>query len=132
MVIISRQSDHFKPVQMIASLGFLAIAFSSQLLPVTFDMLYIRRGTRAGAIGGMLVGLAIVFLFTPFFSIFADTLPDRERLQGLLGTARKMIDIGAWGLIGNVTVFVLVSLVTRRPDAERVAEFARIMKGKSA
>ena len=31
----------------------LAMAFSAQLLPILIDLLFLRRGTRAGAIAGL-------------------------------------------------------------------------------
>ena len=40
-----------------------------------------------------------------------------------------LFDIGFCGLVVNVAVFVLVSAVTRRPNAGRRAEFARLVIG---
>ena len=50
IVIVSRTSATINLVGMIAQLGLLAIAFSSQLLPMAFDMLFVKRGTRQGAV----------------------------------------------------------------------------------
>ena len=93
---------------MIVVLGLLAIAFSTQLLPLTIDMLYLRRGTRQGASAGLCVGIATIFLLSPFFPMLAgDTFAD------LLGQARTMIDTGAWGLCANILTFVVDSYFTR-------------------
>jgi len=119
LIFIGRTSPDFNPVGLIAQMGFLAIAFSTQLVPLTVDMLFVRRGSLAGATAGVITGLALVFLFTPFFGMVAS--PD---LKSVVGNLRQLVDIGALGLAGNVTVFALVSLVTRkpRPLPPRVAE----------
>ena len=122
LVIVSRHVERFNPVAMIVPLMVLAIAFSSQLIPVTLDMLFLRRGTRAGAIAGMIVGLAIVFLFSPLLSILTESLG----IDQALAQMKKTIDVGAWGLLSNLVVFVLVGLVTRPPDQQRVAEYERL------
>ncbi len=51
----------------IAILGLVAISFTAQLLPLTFDMLFFRKGTRAGAICGLAAGLTAAFLFGGLF-----------------------------------------------------------------
>ncbi|MEM7012575.1 MAG: sodium:solute symporter family protein, partial [Verrucomicrobiota bacterium] len=56
--------------QTIAALMFTAIGFSCQLLPVVIDMLFIRKGTQAGAIAGIASGIFVVFLFTPLNANF--------------------------------------------------------------
>ncbi len=124
LVIVAHRSA-VDPLAMIATLGLFAIAFSSQLLPVTFDMLYVRRGTRAGAVAGMITGLAIVFFISPFMAL--DLGPGvADMRKAMLG----MIDKGAWGLIGNVAVFAVVSRFTRPVDPEKMAEFAKIADGE--
>ena len=118
IVFISKHSDRFNPVAMLISMGLLAIAFSSQLIPVTLDMLFVRRGTRKGAEAGMAVGILIVLAFSPL-------APASE----MLGQLRRVIDVGTWALIGNVAVFVVVSVFTKRLDPQHVAEFKRQMTG---
>ena len=108
LVIVARRSDS-NPLGMIVILGLLAIAFSTQLLPMTVDMLYLRLGTRPGAIAGLVTGLATVFLLSPFWSMVAG-----GAFSGIFGSMKKMIDIGAWGLLSNATVFVVVSWTGRR------------------
>ena len=103
LVIASRRSAH-NPLGMIVILGLLAIAFSTQLLPLTLDMLFVRRGTRIGAIAGIVTGLFIIFLLSPFFPMLAG-----DRFKDVLANMKGMIDTGAWGLAGNVLVFAAVS-----------------------
>jgi len=97
----------------IAQFFFLAMAFSCQLIPAAVDILYIRRGTRAGAIAGMITGGAVV-LATLF-------LAGNDTIQ----TIKRVIDLGGLALAFNVMVFILVSLFTRKPDPEHIEEFRR-------
>ena len=70
LVIVGRYSEA-NPLGMIVILGLLAIAFATQLLPVTVDMLFIKKGTRLGALWGIVTGLVVVFILSPFFSMLA-------------------------------------------------------------
>ena len=65
LVQIGERNKEWAPLRMIIEMQFVAMAFSCQLLPVTIDILFIRSGTRTGAVGGMLAGLIVVMLFTP-------------------------------------------------------------------
>ena len=65
LVVIARRSEA-NPLSMIVILGLLAIAFSTQLLPLTVDMLYLQRGTRQGAIAGLIGGVLQRFMFISF------------------------------------------------------------------
>ncbi len=69
-MILGHKSE-YNPPGMIVALGLLAIAFSTQLLPLTVDMLYLKKGTRQGAIAGLVTGLATIFLLSPFFPMLA-------------------------------------------------------------
>ena len=120
LVIIAHRSE-VDPLAMIATLGLFAIAFSSQLLPVTFDMLYIRKGTKEGAVAGMITGLAVVFFISPFMSLDLG-----QGIADMRKTMLGMIDKGAWGLIGNALVFVVVSRLTQSIDKEKIDEFAKV------
>jgi len=108
LVIMSRNSPS-NPLGMIVILGLLAIAFATQLLPMTCDMLFFKKGTRLGAICGALTGLVIVFTLSPFWPLVAG-----EALGDLLGAMKRTFDIGAWGVAGNTLIFTLVSLWERR------------------
>lgn len=127
LVIVSRHAQ-FNPLAMIVPLMVLATAFSSQLLPVTLDMLFVRRGTRVGAIAGIVVGLLIVLMFSPLLNV----LTADQDLHGAVDLMKRTIDIGAWGLMGNVIAMVLVSAVTRPLDQERVREYKRLMTGSAS
>ena len=79
-----------------------------QFAPSVYGALYCRRGTRHGAIAGLVGGVAVNF----YFQLFAET---------------TVFDLhaGLLGLIVNIVIFVGISLLTR-PSAEtreRVAEF---------
>jgi Na+(H+)/acetate symporter ActP len=124
---------------MIAQMGLMAIAFSSQLLPLAIDMCFLRKGTGSGAIAGLAAGLAGAFVMGPLFRMLVDALGDPGQLPALLAwlpgllsavetlQARIIIQGAAWGLLLNVPVFVLVSLFTRRVDPEKAAAYARVL-----
>ncbi|MCP3694010.1 MAG: hypothetical protein GY917_17530 [Planctomycetaceae bacterium] len=97
----------------IAQFFFLAMAFSCQLVPAAVDILYLRRGTRTGAMAGMIAG-GVVVLATLF-------LAGNDTIQ----TIKRVIDLGGLALAINVLVFILVSLFTRKPDPEHIAGFRR-------
>jgi SSS family solute:Na+ symporter len=115
LVVIAHRSDS-NPLSMIVILGLLAIAFSTQLLPLTVDMLFLKRGTRQGAIAGLIGGIVTIFFLSPFFPMLAGAT-----FGSLLQTMRGMIDTGAWGLVVNVTLFVVVSFLTARTPQRSVA-----------
>lgn len=130
LVQIGERNENFAPLKMILEMQFVAMAFSCQVLPVTLDMLFVRRGTRAGAICGMIAGLMVVLLFTPAPGLlFGKDLGDQA--AGAADYLKRLFDIGFCGFAVNVAVFALVSTVTRRPDPERVAEMVRIMQRDS-
>jgi len=112
IVVVSRRSES-NPLGMIVVLGLLAIAFSTQLLPMTVDMLYLKWGTRQGAVSGLIVGLGIILFLSPFFPMLAG-----NSFADLIAYMKKTIDIGSWALAGNGLVFVVVSRLTRA-NAER-------------
>ncbi len=121
---IQESSSGFKPFAMIALMGLLAISFSTQLLPVTIDMLFIRRGTRAGAIAGIITGLVTLLLFTPLFTVVFQGTLSAPGLAELVDRIKANVDLGTFALVGNVTVFAIVSRFTRAPQAARKNAFA--------
>ena len=127
LVHVGERDEDFAPLKMIVEMQFVAMAFSCQVLPVAIDMLFLRRGSRAGAVCGMLAGLAVVLLFTPLPNILLGTAGDC--ISGAAGRWKTLLDIGFCGFVVNSAVFVLVSLFTRKPDPHRTAEMARIMRG---
>ena len=114
IIFWGRTSEHFSPIALIAQMGLLAIAFSVQLLPITLDMLFLKRGTRAGAVAGLLVGLSLVFLGTPFASMITGS---DSGLVTTMGHLRRTVDLGALGCIANMIVFASVSLFTAKPPS---------------
>ena len=107
LVLISRHSES-NSLSMIVVLGLLAIAFSTQLLPMTVDMLYLQWGTRQGAIAGVAVGLVVIFILSPFFPMIFG-----QSGQGLIVLMKQSIDMGAWALFFNAATFLIVSMWTR-------------------
>ncbi|MFK5923962.1 MAG: sodium:solute symporter family protein [Verrucomicrobiota bacterium] len=118
LVNAGHDNEKFAPLKMIASLMFAAIAFSCQLLPATVDMLFIRKGTRAGVLAGMIAGVVTVFLFTPFApAAIGETVKPLTR----------NLDLGLIGFTVNVIVFVLVSKLTPALDQKHIAALSKDM-----
>ncbi len=117
----------FAPLKMIVNLMFAAIGFSCQLLPVTIDMLFLRKGTRAGALAGMVAGIFVVFLFTPFPDLLLGGGTDGA-VAKTMQPLKSLFDIGFTGVVANVLVFVVVSRFTRKVDSDRVREIGREME----
>ena len=131
----------YKFMEMIADLGLMAIAFSAQLLPITIDMLFLRRGTRIGAACGLTSGLIAAFvfsgkLFTPFVDITQNNMPEYAtplvQINAWTTTAQDAFPIheSAWGLLFNIPIFCLISLLTSKVPQQRRAEFAAMMEGR--
>lgn len=100
-------------MQMIVGLALFAVAFSVQLLPVTIDMLFVKRGSQLGAITGLATGLIFAFAFT---SLFPPLLGDDSALVAGINFLRGLMPVhaAAWGLIPNALVFVTVSYFQRK------------------
>jgi len=124
LVNTGHDNADFAPLKLIADLMFAAIAFSTQLLPITLDMLFIRRGTRAGAISGMVVGVLVIFLFTPF----PDLILGNQTISNTMNPLKKMFFIGFTGFAANSIVFAIVSCVTKKLEPEHCRAFARDLK----
>ena len=118
LVNAGHDNEKFAPLRMIASLMFAAIAFSCQLLPATVDMLFLRKGTSAGVVAGMIAGVFTVFLFTPFAP---------EAIGEATKPLTRNLDLGLIGCVVNVIVFVIVSKLTSPLDREHVAKLSRDM-----
>jgi SSS family solute:Na+ symporter len=127
LVRVGEDNPDFQPLALIAQLMFVAIAFSGQLLPLAIDVLFVRKGTQTGAIWGMISGILVVFLFTPFPTLmfgegFGNTF------GSITGTLGKLFDIGFVGVAVNTLVFVIVSKFTQAPDKEHIQRFQRDLK----
>lgn len=131
LVSFGHENESFSPLKMIADLMFAAIAFSCQLLPVTIDMLFVRKGTKAGALAGMISGMVAVFLFTPFPGLLLGNSGFIDGLSSTTGTLKSLFDIGFCGVVVNTLVFVLVSRFTRPLAPKRVEAFADDLRSKS-
>jgi SSS family solute:Na+ symporter len=111
MVFVSRSSESFDPIGMIMPMSLLAIAFSSQLLPVTFDVLFLKRGSRQGAIAGIVAGMLLVLMFSPLLAIVTGS---DSAAVGLFARLKQIADIGFCGVVVNVAVFTLLSVIGKR------------------
>ncbi len=106
-------------IQMIVGLALFAVAFSAQLLPITIDILYLRWGTKWGATLGLASGLLTAFCFTSLFPLVFPVRGERSWLASIhefiASTAATFpMHPAAWGMIPNVVVFVIASLMTRK------------------
>ena len=106
MVFVSRSSENFDPIGMIMPMSLLAIAFSSQLLPVTVDVLFLKRGTRQGAIVGIIAGMLVVLMFSPLLAIITGS---DSAAVGLFAHLKQIADIGFCGVVLNVAAFAFIS-----------------------
>ena len=126
-VEIGNKAQGFNPLTLITQLMFLAIAFSSQLIPLAVDCLYLHRGTRNGAVAGLTVGILVVFLIGPF----PELLFGKEATAGLTsftGTLKKYIHTSAIGLFANAIIFAIVSCYTPKLPTEHIQKFRKLLK----
>ena len=103
----------------------LAMAFSAQMLPITVDLLFFRKGSRAGAIAGLASGILTVCLFPPLGKLI---LGESGSLLKGTSTLKALFDVGMCGIIANTLAFVIVSKFTRKPDQAHREEFARDLR----
>ena len=137
VVILGRNpkmATGYEFMNMIVQMGLLAIAFSSQLIPITVDMLFLRKGTCKGATVGLAAGLFVTLVFGQLFPLIVDSLGKPEFLNSLLSTVesvQKVVKVHGsfWGLLVNTTLFILISLVTKKPNAEKVHQYCEIIGG---
>ncbi len=122
-------------MEMIVGLALFAVAFSVQLLPMTVDVLFVRRGSKAGACAGLILGLLWALAFTSLFPPLVNSLglPGSQSLLNAIATAKAAlpVDASAWGLVPNVLVFAIVSRFTRPVPEERKREFAADLGSKA-
>src|SRR5262249_39959658 len=117
----------------LASIGLLSFAAAAQLAPAFFGGLIWRRATALGAMGGMVVGIA-VWTYTLLLPSFADAgivandvVRDgllglsALRPQALLGTEMQPLLHGVvWSLTLNLLTYVVLSLVRAPTSIERL------------
>jgi Na+/proline symporter/signal transduction histidine kinase len=113
----------------LAAIGLLSFAAIAQLAPAFFGGLFWRNGTAQGAIGGMLVGVA-VWIYTLFLPSFLDGNPagllllqhgpfgiGMLRPQALFGADLPPLMHGVlWSLSLNILTYVVLS-IARQPSA---------------
>jgi Na+/proline symporter/signal transduction histidine kinase len=116
----------------LAAIGLLSFAAIAQLAPAFFGGLFWRRATAQGAIGGMLVGVA-VWIYTLFLPSFLDgNSAGMLLLHGPFGVAalRPQALFGAdlppllhgvlWSLSLNLLTYVALSLARAPSSIERL------------
>ena len=139
VVILGRNptvAAKYEFMNMIGKMGLMAVAFSAQLLPIAIDILFLQKGTGKGAAAGLAAGLLVAFLCGPLFPfVVNDFLGSPEILSSLLAKVDAfkgslIVHGSVWGLIFNIPVFVLVSLVTRRPHPDKVQQYRDIFAGR--
>lgn len=110
------------PQQSFASMGWLSVAFISQLGPTFIGSFLWKRGTAFGAIAGMASGI-LIWLIAPFLGIFFDHIKyfnpfSLEHIE----TGKPFFIIGvllSW--LMNGIFYILFSLITPReiePDID--------------
>jgi sodium/proline symporter len=118
-ILIGHQPDSSVQgfMQMIVDMALFAVAFSVQLLPITLDMLFWKRGTKAAAIAGLATGIVCAFLFTSLFPMLAKVVPGFDGLLSVVNQCKQVLPIHAtaWGLIPNAVLFVGISVLKGRP-----------------
>src|SRR6185369_16645737 len=117
----------------LAAIGLLSFAAIAQLAPSFFGGLFWRRATARGAMGGMLVGVA-VWIYTLFLPSFLDGNPagilllqhgpfgvEALRPQALFGADLPPLLHGVlWSLALNLLAYVTLSLARQPSSIERV------------
>lgn len=97
-------------IRAISNVGLIA---SLQFLPSIVALLYWPRGNRKGFMAGLGVGITIWFVFL--------VLPVATGAEFLTLNALNTREITVLSLISNITLFVLVSRLTRRSEDERTS-----------
>ncbi len=117
----------------LAAIGLLSFAAIAQLAPAFFGGLFWRRATARGAIGGMLVGVA-VWVYTLFLPSFLDGNTagllmlqhgpfgiEALRPQALFGADLPPLLHGVlWSLSLNILTYVVLSLARQPSSIERL------------
>jgi Na+/proline symporter/signal transduction histidine kinase len=117
----------------LAAIGLLSFAAIAQLAPAFFGGLFWRRATAQGAMGGMLVGVA-VWIYTLFLPSFLDGTTaglsllqhgpfgiEALRPQALFGAELPPLLHGVlWSLSLNLLTYVVLSLARAPSSIERL------------
>jgi Na+/proline symporter/signal transduction histidine kinase len=117
----------------LAAIGLLSFAAIAQLAPAFFGGLFWRRATARGAMGGMLVGVA-VWIYTLFLPSFLETSTaglqllqhgpfgiEALRPQALFGADLPPLLHGVlWSLTLNILTYIVMSLARQPSSIERL------------
>jgi len=118
----------------LASIGLLSFAAAAQFAPLLLFGLYWPRSTRAGAIAGLATGF-ILWAYTLFLPTLARSgLFATDFIENGLFSLRwlrpeaLLVDVQsnplthgvAWSLLANISVIVVVSLLTRQSLVEKI------------
>src|SRR5216684_4509850 len=117
----------------LVAIGLLSFAAIAQLAPAFFGALFWRRATARGAMGGMLVGIA-VWIYTLFLASFLDGSTagmmllqhgpfgiEALRPQALFGADLPPLLHGVlWSLSLNLLTYVVLSLARQPSSIERL------------
>ncbi|MBB6431710.1 sodium:solute symporter family protein [Algisphaera agarilytica] len=87
---------------------FLAMAFSAQLLPITIDMLFLKKGSAPGAVAGLAAGLLTVCLFPGISPLLFG---EESGLVQITTQLKSHADVGMYGIVVNVMVFIAVDRI---------------------
>ncbi len=90
----------------IAYIGAVATSGTAQFLPILAGLLFWKRATREGALAG-LIGGSLMTIYMQFFP------PPAFKALGIFS--------GWWGLLVNVPLFIIISLLTKPRDPEKAA-----------
>ncbi len=117
----------------LAAIGLLSFAAIAQLAPAFFGGLFWRQATARGAMGGMLVGVA-VWIYTLFLPSFLETSTaglqllqhgpfgiEALRPQALFGADLPPLLHGVlWSLSLNILTYIVMSLARQPSSIERL------------
>ena len=112
VMAMNTQSEFFKVVMKMVSFAW--AGFGAAFGPLILLALFWRHTNLAGAIAGMVVGATTCFVWKFVLSDYAGT----HEIFGLYELAP--------GFLFALVATVVVSLVTKKPSAEMVAEFDRV------
>lgn len=91
--------------EFLAYIGAVATSGTAQFLPLLLGVLFWKRATKAGALAGLIGGTLVTIWMQ-----FAPPAP--LKALGIMS--------GWWGLLANVVLFIVVSLMTKPVDPEKV------------
>lgn len=118
---------------MLVNMGMISFSAAAQFLPATIGALYWRRGNKAGAITGILLGALIWFytLLVPSFS-HSGWLPQQLMTDGLFGIALLKptalfglngMDMWShslfWSMLFNICGYLALSILLQQDEREK-------------